>query len=55
MIGGMDLMKLKSFSIRNKDGALELDTKNAPQDVIALAKELHWRPYDKVDGEQIIY
>ncbi len=55
MIGGMDLIKLMSFSIRNKDGALELDTRHAPEDIIDLAKELHWKPYDKVDGEQIIH
>lgn len=55
MIGGKELMLLSSFSFENNNGELELDTRYAPQEIVDLAKELHWKPYDKVDGEQIIY
>lgn len=55
MISGKELMLLSSFSFENKDGNLELDTRYAPQDIVDLAKELHWRPYDKVEGGGIIY
>lgn len=51
MIGGMELMILKAFSKETKNGGVVLDFSIATPNVIKLAKELYWPPYDKVDGK----
>lgn len=51
MIGGMDLMILKAFSKETNNGGVVLDFSIATPNVIKLAKELYWPPYNKVDGK----
>ena len=53
MIGGKELMILQDFSKRDKNGRLVLDFSIATPNIIKLAKDLHWAPYDKIDGGTI--
>lgn len=53
MIGGVELMMLKTFSKETKNGGVVLDFSIATPNIVKLAKELCWPPYDKVDGKII--
>lgn len=49
MIPEKELNILIKYSIRNKNLDLELK-KDAPQEVIEIAKKFYWKPFDVVDG-----
>ena len=50
MIPEKELDTLIKWSERNEDLALEL-RKDAPKEVVELAKRFYWKPYDKVKGK----
>ena len=45
------LVLLMNFSTRDDNGDMVLD-KKAPEEVIKIAKEFNWKPYDVVDGKE---
>lgn len=49
MIPPEKLQILIDFSIRNKNLELELK-KDAPPEIVEMAKEFYWKPYNKMDG-----
>ena len=51
MIPEFELEQLMAYSIRNKDGDMELDLKLAPPEIIELAKQFYWKPFDVVKDE----
>lgn len=50
MIPSEYLELLINFSNRNDDGDLVLDEK-APDEVVKVAKEFNWKPYDKLENK----
>ena len=52
MIPEKELEILIKYSIRNKDFDLEL-RKDAPRDVVELAKRFYWKPFDVVNGVKV--
>ena len=51
MIPEFELEQLMAYSIRNKNGNMELDLEVAPQEIVELAKKFYWTPFDVIKDE----